>query len=109
MREPRQTRSRGPSPEAGLTGEQLLAYHTGHASGAEQGDAYSVCMHREDASTKSLSRIRVGASEVSFSYAPGAPCQASFLEPMVLARAGHTVPTAHTAPTAQAAAAVQRP
>jgi hypothetical protein len=38
-------------------------------------------MHREDASTVSESRIRVGASEVEFAYRLGPPCEgAPFLE-----------------------------
>lgn len=55
-----------------LDAELLAAFHASHEP--ERG-AWSPCMHREDASTVSESRIRVGRDEVSFTYLPGAPCE----------------------------------
>ncbi|MCZ6634785.1 MAG: NRDE family protein [bacterium] len=61
----------------------LRAYHSGHIPEA---GAYSVCMHRDDARTMSLSWVRVNREQVSFFYAPGAPCQTDFLPPVSLMR-----------------------
>jgi hypothetical protein len=47
-----------------------------HRSHLPAEGALSVCMHRVDAETVSLTRIMVGASEVSLSYVGGAPCRA---------------------------------
>jgi len=46
----------------------------------------ATCMHRADAETVSLSRIRVGPDRVAFAYAPGAPCRTPFGPEEVLAR-----------------------
>lgn len=49
----------------------LLKLHTDHT---DRKDAYSICMHRDDAKTVSLSVIKIDNSEVSFQYWDGAPC-----------------------------------
>jgi uncharacterized protein with NRDE domain len=54
--------------------ERLLADF--HASHEPQRGAFSPCMHREDASTVSESRIAVDERVVAFSYLPGPPCEA---------------------------------
>lgn len=55
-----------------LDADLLAAFHASHEP--ERG-AWSPCMHREDASTVSESRIRVAGSEVAFTYRPGPPCE----------------------------------
>ncbi len=50
---------------------ELKQFHTGH--GHHKG-YQSVCMHREDAKTVSLSHIRVDHGRVIFSYKDGSPC-----------------------------------
>ncbi len=49
-----------------------LAWHQSHEP--ERGP-YSVCMHREGASTVSFSRVVVGPERVEFHYHDGPPCQ----------------------------------
>jgi hypothetical protein len=49
----------------------LYAYHASHRP--ERGP-YSVCTHREDGATKSLSHLTVSREAVHFAYAPGPPC-----------------------------------
>ena len=51
---------------------RLFQFHASHAHGA---DAYSPCMHRADAETVSFSWVKVTPGEVSFFYAPAAPCR----------------------------------
>jgi hypothetical protein len=63
----RMTRANG-----GLDAELLAAFHASHEP--ERG-ALSPCMHREDASTVSFTRIRVGEREVEMEYRAGSPCQ----------------------------------
>jgi hypothetical protein len=53
--------------EAGL--EQL------HRSHLPEEGPLSVCMHRNDAETVSLTRLSVGAQQVSLSYVGGSPCR----------------------------------
>ena len=53
---------------------KYLNYHAGHIPNKSK---ESVCMHRADANTVSLSHIVVNSEAVSFSYADGAPCEAS--------------------------------
>ncbi len=64
----RMTRAHG-----GLDAELLAAFHARHEP--ERG-AYSPCMHREDASTVSFTRIRVDDREVEVQYRAGSPCEA---------------------------------
>jgi hypothetical protein len=51
---------------------RLLAYHHDHANGPS---AYSVCMHREDACTRSFTRVDVTADLVAMMYHAGNPCE----------------------------------
>lgn len=53
------------------------AFHRDHVAARPE---LATCMHRADAETVSLSRVRVAPERVSFAYAPGAPCRAA-LEP----------------------------
>ena len=48
-----------------------------HASHLPTRSKESVCMHRDDASTISLSHVSVSSHGVSFRYADGAPCEAN--------------------------------
>lgn len=50
----------------------LESYHSSHSA---KGGAYSVCMHRADASTVSYSHIQVSPAQIIFHYTPGAPCE----------------------------------
>ena len=57
---------------SGLTGEDLLLeFHRSHRNGPS---AHSPCMHRLDARTVSLSRVRVTPREIEFRYEAGSPC-----------------------------------
>lgn len=55
-----------------LDGGLLKAFHASHLP--ERGPL-SVCMHREEASTVSYSRVRVDPERVEVSYVAGAPCE----------------------------------
>lgn len=55
----------------GLSARVLATFHASHANGPS---AYSTCMHREDASTRSHSRILVTPEDVRFTHTPGPPC-----------------------------------
>ena len=63
--------------------EAYLDFHRSHEPGRS---AYSVCMHRDNASTVSLSHIIVDADTVAFSYADGSPCQAELLKLLEMKR-----------------------
>ena len=56
-----------------------LAYHSSHHPSSSK---ESVCMHRTDANTVSLSHIEVGSGVVAFSYADGSPCSAKLGAPV---------------------------
>lgn len=51
--------------------EDLADYHRSHIPSAS---SYSVCMHRHEAGTQSMSEIRVNQESVNFTYWPGPPC-----------------------------------
>lgn len=51
---------------------ELMNYHSSHEP---QAGAHSVCMHRDDAQTVSLTMINVDSNQVTMDYQPGAPCQ----------------------------------
>ncbi len=55
----------------------LQEFHAGHAPGAPQGDAFGVCMHRDDARTVSRTLARVSATSLSLTYTPNHPCKVS--------------------------------
>lgn len=57
-----------------------------HESHGAHADAYSPCMHREDAQTVSFSWVRVNESAVDFFYTPGAPCEWKPGERIILER-----------------------
>lgn len=65
--------------EGGPTADLLARLHRSHVPAR---GPLSVCMHREEASTQSLSIIRVDGQQASFTYVPGPPCQAA--PPVVL-------------------------
>ena len=58
----------GERPDA----EKLTAYHRSHANGPS---AFSVCMHRPEAVTRSFTRVHVDAESVTMVYHPGPPCE----------------------------------
>jgi hypothetical protein len=62
----------------------LYWFHASHGAAA---NAYSPCMHREDAETVSFSWITVTSKIVRFLYSPAAPCRCSAAEQKVLVRA----------------------
>ncbi len=54
------------------TPDHVEAFHRGHAGGR---GPYSPCMHREDAATRSMTRIDVGPVTVELRHTPGPPCR----------------------------------
>jgi hypothetical protein len=62
----------------------LYWFHSSHGRAA---DAYSTCMHREDAETVSFSRVIVSKDAIRFLYSPGAPCQSRPSDQQILVRA----------------------
>ena len=67
-----------------IDADVLRAFHQSHSP--ERGAA-SVCMHRDDAATVSLSIVTVRRDELEFVYHPSAPCVAADTETVVLGRA----------------------
>jgi hypothetical protein len=63
--------------------DALLAYHAGHAHGVS---AYSVCMHRDDAETRSFTRVDVENERVRLAWTPGPPCRRARSVAVELAR-----------------------
>jgi len=53
--------------------EDYINYHSSHLPSRSK---ESVCMHRNDASTVSLSHVSVSSEGIHFRYADGCPCQA---------------------------------
>ena len=74
----------------GTLARQLAAWHAAHRPEAPGGDAYSVCMHRDDASTVSSTFVGVDGASVTLSYRAGAPCRAQPVIRRELARSGST-------------------
>ncbi|MEO8083972.1 MAG: NRDE family protein [Ardenticatenales bacterium] len=70
--------SAGPTPMA-----RLEAYHRSHVP--ERG-AYSVCMHRPDARTISLTLVTVDRDAVAMRHGPGSACAAVLGPPVTLPR-----------------------
>ena len=58
-----------------------------HSSHGKAPDAYSPCMHRDDAETVSFSWVIVSGNSIRFLYSPGAPCQSKPSEQRILVRA----------------------
>lgn len=69
--------------QAPVDGPGLLDFHRCHRP--DRG-AHSPCMHRPDARTVSLTRVRVDGDRVSMAYAPGPPCEHALTEPVTLER-----------------------
>src|SRR5262249_13598641 len=61
----------------------LYWFHSSHGASA---DAYSPCMHRDDAETVSFSWVIVTPREIRFLYSPAAPCRCAPSKLQVLAR-----------------------
>ena len=57
--------------EHGWTEAALVAAHTSHLP--ERG-SHSICMHRDEAHSVSLSVLRVAGKRAGFAYARGQPC-----------------------------------
>ncbi len=53
--------------------DDYISYHASHLPSRSK---ESVCMHRADANTVSLSHVSVSGQGVSFRYADGSPCEA---------------------------------
>lgn len=70
-------------PLQGIGPEHLLRFHASHVPSRSQA---SVCMHRADAQTVSLSHIVVNAMRSTFTYYDGPPCQVGPLPTVVLPR-----------------------
>jgi len=69
---------------ARLEPSDLYRFHSSHGPSP---DAYSPCMHREDAETVSCSWAVVSPREIRFLYLPVAPCRWSPGDQQILARA----------------------
>ena len=69
----------------GWTRRTLLQAHAGHVPSA---GTLSICMHRSDASTVSLTHIEVDAARVAMAYHDGQPCGAPPVTRASLARTG---------------------
>ncbi|MEO0367249.1 MAG: NRDE family protein [Pseudomonadota bacterium] len=67
------------------TVERYIDFHRSHLPSKSQ---ESVCMHRADALTVSLSHISVNAAAAAFSYTDGSPCETNFGETLILPRNG---------------------
>jgi hypothetical protein len=65
--------------------DRLTRYHRSHIP--DRGP-YSVCMHREDGGTKSLTRVVVTPTEVTTHYHAGPPCEVAAAVVRSLRRAG---------------------
>ena len=71
----------------GVDAELLFQYHRSHLP--ERGPA-SVCMHRADARTVSLSTVIVTKKLIEFSYHPNSPCQPAKPDQLQLERTPFT-------------------
>ena len=67
-----------------IDSKQAADYINYHASHLPSRSKDSVCMHREDAKTVSLSHVNVTSSGVYFSYADGSPCEVPLGEPLFI-------------------------
>lgn len=62
--------------------QDYIDYHSSHSPNRSKD---SVCMHREDAQTVSLSHVSVSSDSVAFRYADGSPCEVALGEPITIA------------------------
>lgn len=67
------------------------AHLTFHASHHPKASSESVCMHRPEANTVSMSHISVDRDVIRFAYADGAPCTAQLGSPIELDRSPLTL------------------
>ncbi len=67
--------------EGSKSADAYIEYHSSHLPSRSKD---SVCMHRDDAQTVSLSHVRVSATEVAFRYADGSPCEVALSAPLLL-------------------------
>lgn len=58
---------------ASKSSKDYLNFHASHLPGRSK---ESVCMHREDAKTVSMSHVSVSGQAIEFRYADGSPCEA---------------------------------
>ncbi|MFP4377513.1 MAG: hypothetical protein ACLFP4_10760 [Spirochaetales bacterium] len=65
------------------TQEELRDYHESHAP---QKGPYSVCVHRDDGGTVSLTEVVVNAQSVEMRYTPGPPCEEGALAALIIDR-----------------------
>lgn len=63
------------APAVEALAECLAAFHAGHRLEAPEGDAFTVCMHREDARTVSTTLVLVTRTHVTMRYQAGWPCR----------------------------------
>ena len=61
--------------------QDYIDYHSSHLPTCSKD---SVCMHRDDAKTVSLSHVCVENRDVSFRYADGSPCEAELGESLII-------------------------
>ncbi len=61
--------------------EDYIRYHSSHLPNRSK---ESVCMHRDDAQTVSLSHVSVRGGAIQFRYADGPPCQVPLSAPVEL-------------------------
>lgn len=73
--------------------QEYIDYHSSHMPSRSKD---SVCMHREDAQTVSLSHVRVADGQIAFRYADGSPCEVALSEPLELALIEHSDGMAET-------------
>ncbi|WP_353412505.1 NRDE family protein [Arenicella sp. 4NH20-0111] len=68
--------------ENSRSAQDYIRFHSSHEPSRSKD---SVCMHREDAQTVSLSYVKVDRHSVNFCYADGSPCEVALSKPMTLA------------------------
>ena len=81
------------------TNDKTQAHIDYHSSHIPNQSAESVCMHREDAQTVSLSHVSVTSTESKFCYIDGSPCEHEF---------DYTVRIKRLAPSKQSAKTLRR-
>ncbi|GJM23489.1 MAG: hypothetical protein DHS20C15_34040 [Planctomycetota bacterium] len=71
------TLSSAPHADAQALAAAQLRWHASHRHEAPRGDGFSVCMHRDEARSVSLTQVRARPDAVSMHYLAGQPCEAS--------------------------------
>lgn len=74
-----------------MSAERLARFHSSHLDAP---DAWSPCMHRADAETRSMIHVRVDPDKVALAYAPGAPCRTKAGRAQILDRQAAPAPLA---------------